>query len=1237
MKSQFNFIISIFLLSTQILFAQIHLIPENPSNVQKVEKGGVIPLKGGMQIELEKPFPLRTGTLSAWIRPTSWDGQSSEMVQLFHIQGDKGRWTVFKYRKDKTNYGLIFIYGLPSKEGEERQYVFTTTPIKDWQREEWHHIVATWSEEDGVIALYIDGERKSSVGIRHEWIPQGEMQKMQIARDNIRPDGEMIRTVFDKAVLYDRVLTSQEITALAKDETRAARKVVGALKEVPDAVATIPKISIAPKIDGVLAAGEWDNAAKVFGGLALMKPSIHLGKTFEVYSAYDDERLYLMMVSPTPDMKLRAVMTENGNVQVAADDALEFFFAPTGELADYYQFIGNSLGYYYANHAGDSKWKAGWEFANTLYEGFWYAEFSIPFSAFGLGKAPETGTHWKANFCRDWATESMSVFTTWSFTTDSYYQRMGILIFGGENSGYVLNVNADDLAEGRVNAELRALSPASKKAVVQIENADGVQHHRSQDFSEKRMATFTETLPSGHITNVQIQAENGAFRQSIPLHVGDNVRLTATPDLKANTLKVSATLSEVPEDATIVIKDSTGEVLFEGKAEKEDKGVNTTFDVKDMPEGRYYQIVLESDGKVIAEKTYDHMGKATWRTWEPTFKGVPHPWIPIEYGNGTVGFWGRKYQLGTDIVPVRIEALSQSLTRSAMNLRMTANGQLIKWNTAADWKMKEATEGVYQLVAKTEHWKITATAQMEFDGFWWVDLECEPLRKDSHLDELSLSIPFAPGVAKLFSAHNNAYEFARGELTGDSLERFYPHIWIGNDERGLTWAIESDQYWNAEHRTRFHPDAEGGTLEIRMVDKPLTSGGETLHFGFGLQATPVRPLNPARRSQRIAPTLAANIAHPWALDVKVKRYSEDKEWGFLSPHFSTIESVKAELEKWRAKGMEMPWYVAPDIISPQSTEFQVFRDEWKNPHAVYQFACANTSFAKFTHREMEILIREAGLQAVYVDCAKAYACGNLTHGCGYRDAEGKLHLTWPLRAMRRYLKDLYILLHESGLKSPSLTLHVSGGNSSIAHGFSDIVLEGEDVQYNISKNPSYFDLYPPMMWRAIFGKGLGINTSLLPNYGRVGSNEAQRLSETLNATFMAQALLNDTLLWNLWTHTAYVNKIYAALDGFDWQKPNVQFEPYWEQGIVSIKDTDLKVSIYHTDKGVLLAIGNFTKKPLSGKLSLNLEKFGFAGDGVAMTNLLSGESLSGESPDITVPQENFLLLAVQPKQKHQKQ
>lgn len=1229
------------MISVALAQVPVRLLPQagGIANAQMPSDGGVIPLKNGLKIPLEKPFPIHEGTISAWIRPLNWDAATPEMVHLLRVDGEDCWWRIFKYQVDANKYGLTFVFGRPAADGK-RYYTYITAPITDWKKGAWHHVAATWSQKDGVIALYIDGERKAMTGFKEENLPMGDHKIFEVAAPNTKPDGDIFRTAFDLMDLYDEVLPDKAIATLAQS---TMKNQASSLDSVPSSVATIPKISHAPKIDGVLSPGEWDAGAQLFGGLTIANPLVASSRTFTIHAAYDEAHLYLMIVSPAADMRLRAETRENGTVDIAHDDVIEVLLAPRA-LSDYYQFIGNSLGYSYANHGGDHDWHDKWKFANTLFEGFWYAELAIPFSSLGLKNAPAPGSRWKANFCRDWATEAMPVFTTWSFTPQSYFSHMGELIFGEENTGYALTVQGETLASGEIQGELKPLSVSSGQATVLIENSHGIQSRRDLTLAKGKAASFSENLPPGETSNVQIEVGDGeiAFRQPIPVRVDAAIKLTVTPNLSAQTLQIAVNLGQKSDNGknyTIGIEDSSGKPIVKKEELSVEAGkVSSVFDAKIMPEGRYRIIVSQGD-KVLAEQNYDHIADAGWRNWKSSFYGVPHPWTPIKYGDNSLEFWGRTYTLGKGVLPQGLQALHESLLRAPMVLDIVTNGKTLLWNSERVWQSKDPAEGSFVLTAENSFWKAIATVQFEFDGFLWVNLQFEPLREDARMDQMVLSIPFAPGIAKLVYAHNHSRKFVQGELAKDSLGIFYPSIWIGNDDVGLAWATESDQHWNtadSEHVTEFRPDVEGGALLIRMVDKPFSPKG-TLHYGFGIQATPVRPLNPLRHVQRIAPTIGSTLAHPWDLDRSVKRYGlEDPEWGFLSPHYTSIDAVKDELQKWREKGLEMPWYIAPDIISPQSTEFQVFRDEWKNPHAVYQFACVNSSFAQFSNREMEDLVEKAGLRAIYVDCAKAYPCGNAAHGCGYRDEEGKLHLTFPIRALRNYLKNLYVSLHEKGEGDGSLILHLSAGRTPIAHGFSDIVLEGEEVQYIIEKTPSYFDLYSPVKWRTVFGKADGINTALLPNYGRVGSKET-RMSEKLNATFMTQALLNDTPVWNIWTNKDYVNGIYAALDKLGFQSRETRFEPYWKQTAASAPGTELKISIYRTPDAIILAVGNFTKKAIDGELHLDWQVLGLESRNVEVRNILSNTILSKEHMEIMVPPENFLLLSIrneQHKHKH---
>ncbi|HWL52729.1 MAG TPA: glycoside hydrolase domain-containing protein [Chthoniobacteraceae bacterium] len=1207
-------------------------------HVEKLKESGVIPVKEDVKIPLPEPFPLEEGTLTAWIRPMNWDGNEPAAIQLLRVDGDDCRWRIYKYRIDKNEYGLMFLYGRPSPEGE-RYYTFATTSIRDWQARDWYHIAAGWSQKEKVISLYINGERKTSRGVHPDHFPTGDLSELILSAPSRKEDGERSQTAYGEIALYKEML-SDEAIATASEKNPLA--IPATLNDLPAGVATIPRLPRAPKIDGHLSEREWDGAARLLGGLTIKEPALALERTYVVHAGYDDERLYLMIVSPAKEMKLRAEVKEDGVSRIMSDDAVEILLAPHEDQSNYYQLGGNSLGKIFASHAGDMTWRGDWQNANTLFEGFWYSEWSIPFKALGMKSAPPAGTRWKANFCRDWATDSMALFTSWSYTPNSFYSHMGEIVFGEKGTGFQIDVEPDELANGTVAGVLKKLSATAEvKAVLQLEDGAGVHRREEVPFSPEGVLAFHETLPPGRTTNVMLEVATGGgilLRQPLPVHAEAGVRLGITPVLADQALHLKANLGPAKGDEKTPLlfsmEDAGKAKVLEVNLHHPEAGdLDIRIPATGLPEGRY-QAFLRRGTEIVAERVYDHVGTADWLQWDRQLKEVPKPWTPIVYTPEKLSFWGREYGLHGDLLPSSISALGQPVVNGPMELNLVAGGEKLQWDNAAEWKEKSAVQGLALHRSRSRDWEVSARVHVEFDGLWWVELELTPLRPDATLNAIDLTIPFAPEVARLVYAHSHSRSVVQGELTPRSLGPFYSNLWIGNDDIGLTWFTETSEHWklrDPEKTFQYQPGAKGDRLKITLVDQAWQPG-KPVRYLFGVQATPIKPASPTRRALRIAPTLHATFAHPWSIDRSVKRYGQsDKEWGFTSPHYTTVAEVRREVEKWRDKGREMPWYIAPDIISPQSTEFLLFRDEWKNPHAVYQFACVASSFRQFCNREMDDLVRKAGLRAIYVDCAKAYPCGNHAHGCGFRGEDGELELTTPVLALRRFLRDLYTSLQDGSEKGAetALILHLSAGLTTVAHGFCDIALEGEELQSRIIKTPSYFDLYPPAKWRAIFAKSSGVNTMLLPNYGRVGPKE-DRLSIERNATFMTQALLNDTPVWNLWTNAEYVNGILASLDQLGWREPSTRFEPYWRQKSVRFSGGNLKASTYRMPGAAVVAVGNFEKQSHSAAVTVDLEALGFEPGAVIFRNLLTGEAYPSRTFDLTIPGENFTLISIEP-------
>ncbi len=1188
----------------------------------------IVSLEGGANIPLKGPFPLEAGSLSLWISPQNWDGSEEDFVELLKASAPDTAWRLYKYKKDNNHYGLSLLYGTGM--AERSQFAFATVPISEWKRKEWHHIVAVWDQKGRMLELYLNGEKKSAVGLAASHFATGEVSSVDLAAGPHR-------SALSHLHLHPRPLGEEEIVKLYREGTPP---VAEELTQVPRATLTIPKVRRAPVIDGKFDLGEWDHAAKVVGGLWMGSPRITKESFFSTSVCYDEERLYFLIASPAPSMRLKAETKEHGNAKIASDDAVEFFFSPRNN--GYYQLVGNSLGFLYANHSGNTAWKGDWKFANTLFEGVWYAELSIPFAALGE-KTPQKGDRWAANFCRDWALPDVTLFTSWSYSRGPYFSNLGEMIFGGEGAYTQLDVDPDELAAGRIRGTVALAGDASStdtaKVVISLVDGSGTLSTQEKELRREgaspAILPVEIDLPSGRTASVGVEVAltdgERLSHQSLPARVEGDANVSILPRLQEQELAVEITLaSELEGELTLQIGDArTGlqEKWFKAKGEARQE---LRLSSANLPAG-YYDVSLKNGEHPLYEGKYDHPGDAPWLTYQSDESKIPKPWTPIRYQENEVTFWGRSYRIGAQPFPEAMTALGVQLNRAPITLLLEADGQPLQWKQKVDWKEQSGNAAAYHLHAETPKWKATAAVRFEFDGLWWVELDLEPKTPDATLNRIALNLPMAKGVASLVYAHNYIGNTVQGDLKENSLGHYLANVWIGNDKVGLTWFAESDQYWSRtkeDQAITYTPDEQGGVFAVAPVRADFTPG-KAVRYAFGLQATPVRPLDPNRRALRLQPGIRANLAHPWNLDRSVKKYAAtDKEWGFLSPHETSIPALRKELAQWRERGMEMPWYIAPDIISPQATEYRMMREQWRNPHGTYPFACVNSSYAQFLNWSMDRLIREGGLRAIYVDCAKAYPCGNEAHGCGYRDEAGVLRLTTPVLALRRHFRHLYTSLHESeahGDLPKALILHTFSGVTSAACGFSDMILEGEEVQYRIVNTPSYLDLYPSDQWRAIFSHAFGYNMALLPNYGRVGP-ASQRASEALSATFMVHALLNDTPLWNLWTHEGYVNRVLDALDGAGVTSAQTRFVPWWEQQEVKASHPAVKTSLYYTPQGLMLVVANDTKEALQTTIGMS--------DKVEMEDLLSRERMVANETNLTVPAENFRLLMIEKEKDH---
>ncbi|MCD6359691.1 MAG: hypothetical protein J7M38_02430, partial [Armatimonadetes bacterium] len=138
--------------------------------------------------------------------------------------------------------------------------------------------------------------------------------------------------------------------------------------------------------------------------------------------------------------------------------------------------------------------------------------------------------------------------------------------------------------------------------------------------------------------------------------------------------------------------------------------------------------------------------------------------------------------------------------------------------------------------------QVTCRTTTEFDGLQMYELTLTP-RGEAKLEGLDLRVPVKREFAHFLLPSTGRFSPA-SELTDEGwASAFIPQVWAGNDDLGLAWWAESDQYWSPrdERMLQVIPDGDTAVIRAAIVREGYTLS-EPIHFMFGLMATPVKYL-----------------------------------------------------------------------------------------------------------------------------------------------------------------------------------------------------------------------------------------------------------------------------------------------------------------------------------------------------------------------------------------------------------
>ncbi len=710
---------------------------------------------------------------------------------------------------------------------------------------------------------------------------------------------------------------------------------------------------------------------------------------------------------------------------------------------------------------------------------------------------------------------------------------------------------------------------------------------------------------SGHEVNAHAHGQFGV----LPV-TEDDLDLSMRVDPQSSRLTVSLDLErdenvfdgvEVPlelvNDRQIVLAKSTAR-MSQGVA-------SAVFPMEALPAGAFTvtaRIAPRGNAAIVKSATIQKPDMS-WRgnhIGEPT--SVPLPWTPLQvHRDGQrvqIDAIARRYEFTGNALPNQITSQDERLLTGAVSLILGRGNQHVNSRPAERLDVDESA--IATTIRSRQSGALGGTvvttqltSRLEYDGLLVVDVDVAT-GNGQPLTDATLEIPLAKGVAK------QRHRWTTGEALSGNLpdsgsvldkDKFIPFAWIGDDKRGLFWFCESDESWpNRSAADSFAIVRQGDTTALRLTiahGQPLPS---RWRLRFGLQATPVKPINQSPWRISPAPHATEVIIWPTTAPDSLRYY------GYPEP--SDPSQFKRRIDSIHGANTRAIVYSGLTYLSSQAPEYQWFEQDWRIGGADAAsrdvqafggiFARMNPlsrTYSDFIIWKNAQMAEQFGVDGFYHDNTEPNACTLGHDGCGYKDAAGLIHPTFPILAYRDLYRRLYIAVkqrHPNG----RVMAHASMNLTIPVIAYEDAYLAGEEFRGQV--RDSYVSVLPLDKLRVEFvGTHFGIRSIFLPEL-EGGQEKAVAPTQEL----AAMLLVHDIPAWPILSRVEEFAQAYAALDSFG--TGAALFIPYYDQQpVANVSGTGLYVSGYRRPDGKwLLVVANLSTQPQTAAVRLNESRIG---------------------------------------------
>ncbi|MBR6372678.1 MAG: hypothetical protein IKS20_05805 [Victivallales bacterium] len=1008
--------------------------------------------------------------------------------------------------------------------------------------------------------------------------------------------------------LYDEALAPEAVAKLEGIELQPLAKSQPMKLTVPPLQA---KFAAKPVIDGKLNDKAWEYAAsmpRLIQGNFPQNSGALPPHDFKV--TYDAENFYLAFTTlfpPHVPLQEGDVRTADIEPEVWGTESFELYIV--NDKDENYRFAGNVAGGY-CERLKEVKWNGEWTYKTSKEMKIddsilWQGEIAIPWKTLNYNGAPKKPVLF--NFCRSWKLPDFGNHSSLNITGGAYTAEAMI------EMEFAPAPTLQMLSQGNPNTgeyayEYRIASQNGGKAVylLALGKLDGTAqpiplYRREYILKPGEMVQDSHkdliALPDYDCLVYTLFAGNKAvMREIVPMKLDDNFFDVVPLFLQG---KVVVKLKDVVMRSklgpgfvgTIKLLDKDGKEL--SKVETSAPALELAFN-RDLPKGDYEVALVDKAGKAQAHKKLFYPGYGEWEKMEFPKDVILPPFSAMKTDRKGEGFRsslsGKEYDFDKGFLPVQVSSQGEGLF--AKPAQILLNG-----------KPAEATafvvEGArpHRVDFNAKGTQVASQGWLEYDGVLWNELTVTP----SATSKLDLQFELNPRFAKYLHCAAGATwgsKITRKVEDGTTVLKYFPVLWIGNEEKGLCFFSETHANWNVPSTRTFNIEKNGdkAVLTVRVAEK--MQAGKPFKFSFGIMATPVRPLAPNYPFNTLGFGYTDALNRPGRRptgDVSYICYPPGVKGGDLGSFFGDIDdrdghnrdnALKLALEAVKDEYNVRPVpYLCARFLSVKYPEVAAYKAEWtirpeiamdysNTGHFVYDCCPTTSASSFFAYRVYKMLQRHPKMKGVYFDFGNVPVCSNENHGC-----LNKL----PLLGMREFYRKIAYVQTLVGIKDPVIVVHNTDCNMFPIYSFTSHLLNGEQVRQassNLLHNKKdILDTYGIEMFAAELSTlPIGVTNSvympfdnLLPKFG--GGDETRDAYQfRMGKASLAGTLIHNTItaLWR--NNFALFDRLIRVYDAFGVDK--AQFIGYWREPAKVSGAENIYVSCYAKGDKVLAVVSH---------------------------------------------------------------